>query len=159
MTDDVTLSVTINEALRLRISQAINDWPEAEPEDWHYAAADAVMALLAAPLPPPRLTCHVTGCDNEAIGGEIGEGGDLLLCAEHLPPPPMKEPERGDVVAWDEDSRGTGIVFGFCTVAGTRYALIGDDGMTAHTIGVDWITENHGPPVGDEWNGWEVGHG
>lgn len=28
--------------------------------------------------------CHVTGCENEAVGGEIGEGGDLLLCAEHL---------------------------------------------------------------------------
>lgn len=29
--------------------------------------------------------CHVTDCENEAVGGEIGEGGDLLLCADHLP--------------------------------------------------------------------------
>lgn len=28
--------------------------------------------------------CHVTSCDNAAIGGEIGESGDLLLCADHL---------------------------------------------------------------------------
>jgi hypothetical protein len=33
-----------------------------------------------------RLTCDVTSCENDAVGGEIGEGGDLLLCADHLTP-------------------------------------------------------------------------
>jgi hypothetical protein len=32
----------------------------------------------------PLGTCHVTDCYNAAAGGEIGESGDLLLCAEHL---------------------------------------------------------------------------
>lgn len=40
----------------------------------------------------PLGTCHVTDCYNAAVGGEIGESGDLLLCAEHLREgPPMTD--------------------------------------------------------------------
>jgi hypothetical protein len=154
VTDDVTLSVTMSaEAFRRRFDNLTENGSA-----WAVESALAALdrAILAAPLPPPpepRERLLAVLMDDMAARAE--RITDAL--ADPPPPPPMKEPERGDVVTWDEDSRGTGMVFGFCTVAGTRYALIGDDGMTALTVGVDWITENHGPPEGDEWNGWEVG--
>lgn len=62
---------------------------QALDEAKHRAAMDALRragekALREQLVKEGVLFCNVTGCENEAVGGEIGEVGDLLLCAEHL---------------------------------------------------------------------------
>jgi hypothetical protein len=152
---DVTLSVTMS-AEAFRSFREERSEPCAMP--WRWAALNAFDdAILAAPLPPPptaRMTwlsiCSAhqkwnPTCENCRIGRFVDDPP---------PPPPMKEPERGDVVTWYDGHRSrTHLII--ATRDGHRMKLLADDEVW--TADFADITENHGPPEGDEWNGWEVG--
>ncbi len=175
MTPEPDVTLTVTEAAKQLLANATaydaDDpmWTEVlivERSD--VEALDA--AILAAPMPPPPELCQVVigeQHDEPVVCGAVEaiHGPDLGMVAGHafdpMPPPPepepspMKEPERGDVVTANGRE---GIVLGFYkNRREVRIMRLGLEGFASYNADPDWITENHGPPEGDTWNGWEVG--
>jgi hypothetical protein len=177
---DVTLTVTPLEVLRRLVEcdesyqehihgcdsspcPACSSWADKEQ-----AAYDDARAILSAPMPPPPEP------DDEAlIDAWVREAGykntkqargwcanDLRIARKVLgatsppPPPPVK---RGDVVTCCDGMKA--LVLARFTDDGNRCVAVATSQQTVILRFLSDITENQGPPEGDEWNGWEVPRG